>query len=155
VLPVYSDLQFRLSWMLLPTRSRFYFLRIPGSSDLACGYPNCAEVETAQHLFLDCPRAAALWAVVTQDWTNFVDGSVTWAMICTLEEPHRAPGRVSSAEQLSLLWTITRCIVIHVIWTARNKHQFEDRPPLDPATAIYRVYSVFGAHFRALLRSSD
>ncbi|EGZ17051.1 hypothetical protein PHYSODRAFT_500329 [Phytophthora sojae] len=80
-LPVYSDLQFRLSWMLLPTRSRFYFLRIPGSSDLACGYPNCVEVETAHHLFLDCSRAAVLWAVVMRDWTNFVDGSVTSTMI--------------------------------------------------------------------------
>ncbi|OWZ17076.1 hypothetical protein PHMEG_0009023 [Phytophthora megakarya] len=50
---------------------------------------------------------------------------------------------------------ITCSLTLHTIWTARNKHQFENGPPLKAMSALFRICSIFNAHFRALLRSAD
>ncbi|OWZ05971.1 Pol Polyprotein [Phytophthora megakarya] len=155
VLPVYADLQFRLSWMLLPTKSRFPFLLSLDSGDLSCGYQGCNAVETTRHLFFDCPRAATLWGLITQDWADVTVGPLTWSNVCALTDPLWASRCATRVEPLSVLWMIIRSAVIHAVWTARNKHNFEDQPPLEATTAIFRIYSVFGAHFRARLRASD
>ncbi|OWZ04638.1 hypothetical protein PHMEG_00023425 [Phytophthora megakarya] len=49
----------------------------------------------------------------------------------------------------------TCSLTLHTIWTARNKYQFENGPPPKTMSALFRIYSIFSTHFRALLRSAD
>ncbi|ETP23168.1 hypothetical protein F441_03651, partial [Phytophthora nicotianae CJ01A1] len=125
------------------------------SSPLAlnCGY-GCTSVETERNLFFECAHVVPLWSDIETDWRHFF-GDITWELVYLPCEPKWTAEAARRASVLNTLWSITRSIWIHVIWTARNKHVFEDKPPLDANRAIYQVYSCFSAHFRSLLRFSD
>ncbi|KAL7683022.1 hypothetical protein Plhal304r1_c044g0124121 [Plasmopara halstedii] len=75
---------------------------------------------------------------IQADWHHFF-GDITWELVCLPCEPKWTVEATSRASALKILWSITRSIAIHVIWTARNKHFFEDKPPLDASRAIYQV----------------
>jgi hypothetical protein len=97
-------------------------------------WPNCyfcplciRHLETAQHLFLDCPFARLLWASVAswmhcsglapRVWSNETSMQGTWsAMIQATEETHR--GGVQSIIIL----------VNWALWKERNNRVFKDKP---------------------------
>ncbi|GMF42382.1 unnamed protein product [Phytophthora fragariaefolia] len=85
------------------------------------------------------------------DWSLFVE-RLTWDLVCIASRPKWLSPATSFASILHMFWMTTVSITLHVIWTTRNKHRFEDRPALDPISDIYKVYSAFAAHFRHWLR---
>ncbi|OWZ02090.1 hypothetical protein PHMEG_00026410, partial [Phytophthora megakarya] len=130
-----------------------FFQRL-SSDALNCGYPGCASVEPERHLFFDCPHVTPLWQFVTNDWSALIY-TISWDHVWLLTAPTWPARAHLHSHDLSILWMIPKSITIHVIWTARNKHQFEGHPPLQAFTAIYHVYAIFSAQFRSLLRSSE
>jgi hypothetical protein len=151
-LPVYEDLQLRLSFRMLPVKSRFWFLQGSNPRVQFCELPDCEEIETDRHLFLGCSGAAAVWRTVWSDWRCFFSSPLTWNVIAL---PHRIQLRSQwehLAHPIGALWNIVRLITIHSIWTTRNRYVFENVRPPSRLSAVTTIYSTFSAHFRFLLR---
>ncbi|KAF1314932.1 hypothetical protein FI667_g16385, partial [Globisporangium splendens] len=148
LLPVSADLQFRLSFCILPVRSRFFFLQ----RSTICAERDCQAVESSHHLFLECLPSQLLWASVWGDWNQFFNGALTWT---TLALPHRTTVRRRWQDHkvpVTLLWNIIRTTTLRTIWIARNRVIFEDKPAPPWNTNVKRIYTSFAAHYRFTLR---
>ncbi|OWZ19204.1 Pol Polyprotein [Phytophthora megakarya] len=94
VLPIYADFHFRLGWKLLPTRSRFSFLRGLDMSGINCAYTSCEAVETDRHLLFECPPAKTLWGLCRRRLECFHDRTIDVAN--DLPPPASSMGATSS-----------------------------------------------------------
>ena len=152
VLPVFDDLQFRLAFRLLPVRSRFWFLQQSHPGIIYCIRARCTAVETEQHLFFECPFAAGLWEHFVHIMAPFVRSHLTWAMIATATKPVVRDKWKQCEYIITDLWHTLRAVMLHFIWSDRNRCLFDGRQPTPLTSALMVIFTTASAHFRHNLR---
>ena len=152
LLPIFEDLQFRLAFRLLPVRSRLSPLTPTNPDIIFCLRNGCNAVETERHLFFECTLPASLWPLVFRDWSTFFQSTPSWLDIALGRTPQLRPTWEHSVTQVQDLWQVLRCVILHTLWSFRNKCIFEGKepPPLLPTLRV--VYTTFSAHVRAYKR---
>lgn len=152
VLPVFEDLQFRLAYGLLPTRSRFWFLQGSDPSAIQCIRSNCTAIETPRHLFLECTHASQLWQVVLSDFDALLANRPAWKDIAVAHDPTVAHGWRQHASIVGDVWHVTRAIVLRFLWMDRNRCLFDHQEATPTHAAVGIVYMTLAAHVRHLFR---
>lgn len=152
LLPIYEDLQFRLAFRLLPVRARFSFMTSTNPDIIYCVRDGCDAVETERHLFFECSLATALWDTLGRDWGVFFRQRPRWIDIALGRLPPVQLRWEGHTEEVGDMWHVIRSVVLHTIWTDRNRCLFNNRTPLPAIPALRTVYTVFSAHVRACFR---
>ena len=152
LLPVFADLQFRLAFRLLPVRSRFWFLQQSNSRIIYCIHDGCDAVESEQHLFFDCSLASRLWEHFGHIMAPFVRSRTSWIMLATAQKPVVRPAWKECDDIICDVWHAFRAVVLHFIWSDRNRCLFDGRHPTPPTPALLIIFTTVSAHFRRSLR---
>ena len=152
LLPIYSDIQLRLTYSILPVRSRFWFLKQAHPDIILCTQKHCGEVESYQHLFFDCSRTYALWEELFPSWTAFFSTRPKWAHIACLRLPPLQDRWKPFRVVLEDVWFALVAIAIHFIWTDRNRRLFDQASSSPTGPAVSVIYSTFSAHIRFFQR---
>ncbi|ETV97412.1 hypothetical protein H310_09742 [Aphanomyces invadans] len=124
--PIYGDVWLRLLFKMLPVQSRFPFLQDTQPRIMECTYRPCHLIETERHAFRDCPCVRGIWTFHETVW-RVVGVTFTWECIESLsfttfvvDERHAAV-----KDHLFHLWVMLTAVILHMVWTHRNKARFE------------------------------
>uniref|UniRef100_A0AAV1T740 Reverse transcriptase zinc-binding domain-containing protein n=1 Tax=Peronospora matthiolae TaxID=2874970 RepID=A0AAV1T740_9STRA len=129
LLPVFEDLQFRVTFRLLPLRARFWFLIASNPRIQYCVRDGCNAIETEQHLFFDCTLASRLWGHLNQVMSFFFRTRPTWLDI-VLAKKMRVRGKWKiNVGAIHDIWDALRTAALHFIWKDRNRCLFDGRLP--------------------------
>ena len=129
--PSRRDLLLRLSRNALPLGIK----RIHWQTQCQTTCMLCANdtVETAHHLFWDCPFAKLVWGRLHRPWRNHTGAELEWREALLGHEARLHTFDNPLTEQL---WSITRACVIRTIWLERNRRYFY--PELRHKSALFR-----------------
>ncbi|XP_057786471.1 uncharacterized protein LOC131011494 [Salvia miltiorrhiza] len=105
----------------LPTCDNLVKRRIPlGEEEVLCN-ACCQREESAQHLFLRCPKTEMVWNEI-QKWVG-VDSVRPDNVEAHFEAFSNLGTRKTSSKFLSVLWACTTWL----IWKGRNESRFESK----------------------------
>ena len=152
MLPVIHDTMFRLLFRGLPVRSKFWFLQSANPDVVCCETPDCGGVETEEHLLFGCYRVRGVWSKLLSFWRRVAGHTIGW---CDVVLGVQVRGtRLSSAqvEVVRVTWTVLCSVVLHHVWSTRNRWVFEDRQLPSVAASVKIILSTFASHLRRLER---
>ncbi|CAI5713291.1 unnamed protein product [Peronospora destructor] len=127
VLPVLSDLKFRLQHNALNLRSKYQWRPVD------VGYVHvCPAVETPRHLFWDCPYAQRLWSLFLPPLQLKTERPIRWEAAVYLTDIGLTPASSRDTGQHNILrvLNIVRCCVFRSSWLHRNERVFHLPPHL-------------------------
>lgn len=152
LLPVIHDTMLRLLFRGLPTRSKFWFLQDSQSDIVCCEAPGCNGVETEQHLLFGCNRVQVVWSVLLPAWRRVTRTTLGWKQVLLGLSSNRLRLQSARADCVKIVWTVLCSVVLHHVWSTRNRWVFEQRdiPPSEVSVKV--VLSVFASHLRYLER---
>uniref|UniRef100_A0AAV1V967 Reverse transcriptase zinc-binding domain-containing protein n=1 Tax=Peronospora matthiolae TaxID=2874970 RepID=A0AAV1V967_9STRA len=139
LLPVFEDLQFRVTFRLLPLRARFWFLIASNPRIQYCVRDGCNAIETEQHLFFDCTLASRLWGHLNQVMSPFFPLHFIW------KDRNRClfDGRLPTPE-LPALSAIFTTLEAHVRFYSRHIYERDQLSALFMIVRVMKTYSLPG-----------
>nr|CCA19886.1 AlNc14C81G5296 [Albugo laibachii Nc14] len=152
LLPIYSDVRFRLSFCILPVRALSWFLQQAHPEIILCTQKHCGEVESYQHLFFDCSWTIPIWEEIFLSWSVFFSVRPLWSHISCARLPNLCGPWKPFRMVLEDLWFAFIAVTLHYIWTDRNRRLFDQSTSTPTAPAVSVIYCKFSAHIRFFQR---
>ena len=149
--PSRRDLLLRLIRNALPLGAK----RIHWDTNVqtACMLCDSNTVETAEHLFWECPYAKEVWNQLPAPWRNHSRSTITWAEILKGYETRINGSCNKTTDQL---WAIIRGCTIRVIWFERNRRYFyENATHRSPTFRHNQGLDDIKAHIESWCRRAD
>lgn len=117
LLPILGDLKFRLLHNGLNFRVKYQWF----TPDVKCVH-GCDTVETAKHLFWDCPLAKTLWSLLLHHLQVAIATPITWASVTFLQDISLSDvGKHQWGNHNFLrVFNVVRCCVLRSLWLHRN-----------------------------------
>ncbi|TDH72015.1 uncharacterized protein CCR75_000122 [Bremia lactucae] len=150
VLPVCSDLKFRLQHNALGFRYKFRW-RTEVATSTTCVH-GCSAIEDARHLFWTCNVAEHQWGIFLLPFKEFVIGNIDWKMIVF-------PGLIKLTPTTLLLYgayavhatfTIVRCCILRALWLHRNKRLYNPELATAPDFVRHHAWAYMQLHLHQL-----
>ncbi|CAH0486961.1 unnamed protein product [Peronospora farinosa] len=152
VLPVLSDLKFRLQHNALKLRSKYQWRPV----DVGCVH-GCPDVETSRHLFWDCPYAQRLWSLFLPGFRSATERPLAWEAAVYLLDTGLTPESSRTIGQHNFLrvFNVVRCCVFRSLWLHRNERVFQPTTPSSQAWLDAHACCYARLHLRRLLAVSS
>ena len=90
-------------------------------TQIRCMLCDANAVETARHLFWECPYARDTWGGLVDAWRNHNNAAVGWKEVLT---GYEVRVNYTCNKVVENLWTIVRACIIRTIWFERNRRYF-------------------------------
>jgi len=152
VLPVMSDISFRIGFRLLPVQARLRYLERLNPNAVCCPQASCQAPETERHLFFECDIPRRIWRSFQSDWSLIFDAPLKWNHLVQGILPQLHSAWQSEYKYVRVLWNILRCITFHFLWRDRNRVRFDGHQPIPVTPLLGVIFTTFSAHYRFLLR---
>lgn len=125
VLPIYSDLKFRLQHNGLRLRHKHRYRTL----DINCVF-HCPAVETAKHLFWDCPTANTVWEKTLHPLRRYFQTPLQWSTVVywTVLDLCTEACQNFGTHNLLRVISVIRFVVLKTLWTERNNTIFRTNP---------------------------
>ncbi|KAL7993104.1 hypothetical protein Plhal703r1_c82g0173921 [Plasmopara halstedii] len=120
VLPVCSDVKFRLQHNALGVRYKFKW-RTEVNMATTCIH-GCIDVEDAKHLFWDCHVASHQWNYYLKPFDELIEGDLDWTMVIFASTYQLTPTatKLYGISAIQVVLNIIRCCVLRALWLHRN-----------------------------------
>ncbi|KAL4094292.1 hypothetical protein PRIC1_009954 [Phytophthora ramorum] len=148
VLPVCADVKFRLQHNALGVRYKFKY-RTEVDTPRTCIH-DCADIETAIHLFWECPVAQYQWEFYLPPFRTLIDGVFAWNMVVfpsTISLRTTAIQRYGDST-IRAAFTMVRCCVIRSLWLHRNKRLYNPETSTSASFVQHHVLAYVKLHLR-------
>lgn len=146
-LPKYRDIFWRIQRNLLPVKRLLFWLPPP---DQLCIH-DCAQLETNQHLFWECPTAFNLWQYFLPLTTLFCSTPYQWRHVIQPNaipfQHHLTPANISL---IAKIWHILISILLHLLWINRCNTAFQEVPGQSPYELTLQHQEIFSTHIKHL-----
>eukprot|EP00644_Phytophthora_capsici_P012283 jgi/Phyca11/119496/e_gw1.38.325.1 len=123
VLPILSDLRFRMQHNRLNVRKKYRYT----ASDTNCPH-GCPHTESVKHLFWTYKIAREIWPEFLDPISMLAEISITWEGVAYMTNLHFTKRSVEdfSHGNLLLVFHIIRSAVLYPIWIHRNDRIFQE-----------------------------
>ncbi|ETV89761.1 hypothetical protein H310_15410, partial [Aphanomyces invadans] len=149
--PIQADVWWRMLYRMLPVNYTLFFLQSQQPHIMECVYPGCSAVETMRHALVECACVCSVWTWHSASWRQF-GLEFSWSKLSDLDQVAVHPRWQHMEEPLRKLWVMLAAVVLHTMWTHRNKTRFEDKPPPFVPAVRHSSLVSWSASVRRLLR---
>ncbi|KAF0702722.1 hypothetical protein As57867_007729, partial [Aphanomyces stellatus] len=132
---------------------RFAYLQVERPDAILCAY-GCGQVETQHHAFHACAHVSPVWAFHRNAWSRF-GVSFGWSTISDLDRFSVNVHGDRHKDALKTLWALLTASTLHLIWSERNKAQFEDAAVLPRRVWLELSFLGWMTSVRRWLRLQD
>ena len=149
--PTRGDLLFRIVRNALPLG----FKRHAWEGEYQTVCPNCNDnrLETAAHLFWECPFAITVWRDFINPWRGASNTQVVWKDAVIGTDMHIQGNKHKVYDQL---WAVIRSCILRVLWLERNHRIFNQQStPSTPNARTNQASSDIRAHYESILRRAS
>ncbi|KUF85832.1 hypothetical protein AM588_10001081 [Phytophthora nicotianae] len=150
VLPVCSDVKFRLQHNALGVRYKFKW-RTQVDTSLTCVH-GCIDAEDAKHLFWDCRVARFQWDFYLRPFEDLIEGDIDWTLVVFSERLRLKPTslRLYGEQATHVVFNIVRCCVLRALWLHRNKRLYNPDVSTSATFVQHHAQAYIKLHLRKL-----
>ncbi|KAF4135669.1 Reverse transcriptase (RNA-dependent DNA polymerase) [Phytophthora infestans] len=150
VLPVCSDVKFRLQHNALGVRYKFKW-RTQVDTSITCVH-GCEDTEDAKHLFWECRVARVQWECYLKPFEDLIVGDIDWTLVVFSARLQLKPtsNRLYGEHAMQVVFNIIRCCVLRALWLHRNKRLYNPEVSTSAPFVKHHAQAYIKLHLRKL-----